>query len=74
MREKSSNASNFETLPLTSFYLLSDVLILSQFVDSQGRMIDRVTVGICKRQYKRLDKLVRMAQKAGLMGDKDQYK
>ena len=57
--------------PSELMVFLPDVLILAQFVDSEGKMIDRYTVGMCKRQYVRVGKLVRMAQKAGLMEGRD---
>ncbi|XP_013145306.1 PREDICTED: 28S ribosomal protein S18a, mitochondrial [Papilio polytes] len=45
----------------------TDVLILSQFVRSDGCMLPRRITGLCKRQQKKIGKLVTMAQKAGLM-------
>ena len=49
----------------------SDVLILEQFVDSDGEQLPRSLTKLCKRQHYRIGKLVGMAQKAGLMGSKD---
>lgn len=43
----------------------TDVLILSQFVRSDGCMLPRRITGLCKRQQKKIGKLVTMAQKAG---------
>ena len=44
---------------------LQDVLILSQFVRSDGCMIPRRITGLCKMQQKKIGILVAMAQKAG---------
>lgn len=44
----------------------TDVLILSQFVRSDGCMLPRRITGLCRRQQKKIGKLVTMAQKAGL--------
>lgn len=43
----------------------TDVLILSQFVRSDGCMLPRRVTGLCKRQQKRVGTLVTMAHKAG---------
>jgi small subunit ribosomal protein S18 len=53
--------------------VVSDVLILDQFVDSKGHMIPREITGMCKRQHFRMNKLIGMAQKAGIMGLKDKF-
>uniref|UniRef100_A0A182VX72 Large ribosomal subunit protein mL66 n=1 Tax=Anopheles minimus TaxID=112268 RepID=A0A182VX72_9DIPT len=45
----------------------TDVLILSQYVRSDGCMLPRRVTGLCKRQQRRMGALVTMAQKAGLM-------
>ncbi|CAD7092859.1 unnamed protein product [Hermetia illucens] len=45
----------------------TDVLVLSQFVRSDGCMLPRRITGLCKRQQKRIGTMVSMAQKAGLM-------
>ncbi|KAB0803607.1 hypothetical protein PPYR_00577 [Photinus pyralis] len=45
----------------------TDVLIISQFVRSDGCMLPRRVTGLCRRQQKRMSILVAMAQKAGLM-------
>lgn len=45
----------------------TDVLILSQFVRSDGCILPRRVTGLCKRQQRRIGALVIMAQKAGLM-------
>ena len=51
----------------------TDLLILEQFVDSEGELMPRKLTKLCERQHYRLNKLVGMAQKAGLMGSKDKY-
>lgn len=43
----------------------TDVLILSQFLRSDGCMLPRRITGLCKPQQKRVSTLVAMAQKAG---------
>lgn len=43
----------------------TDVLILSQFVRSDGCMLPRRITGLCKRQQKKMGTMVSMAQKAG---------
>lgn len=43
----------------------TDVLILSQFVRSDGCMLPRRITGLCRRQQKKVGKMVTMAQKAG---------
>ncbi|XP_063826092.1 large ribosomal subunit protein mL66 [Ostrinia nubilalis] len=45
----------------------TDVLILSQFVRSDGCMLPRRITQLCSRQQKKIGKMVTMAQKAGLM-------
>lgn len=45
----------------------TDVLILSQFVRSDGCMLPRRITGLCKIQQKRVSTMVTMAHKAGLM-------
>ncbi|XP_051170448.1 28S ribosomal protein S18a, mitochondrial [Leptopilina boulardi] len=45
----------------------TDVLILSQFVRSDGCMLPQRITGLCKVQQVRMSKLVAMAHKAGLM-------
>ncbi|XP_062563050.1 large ribosomal subunit protein mL66 isoform X2 [Armigeres subalbatus] len=45
----------------------TDVLILSQYLRSDGCMLPRRVTGLCKRQQRRIGSLVIMAQKAGLM-------
>ena len=43
------------------------MLILSQFVRSDGCMLPRRITGLSKQQQKRVGTMVTMAQKAGLM-------
>lgn len=43
----------------------TDVLILSQFVRSDGCMLPKRITGLCNRQQKKIGKMVSMAQKAG---------
>ncbi|XP_005178094.1 large ribosomal subunit protein mL66 [Musca domestica] len=45
----------------------TDVLILSQYVRSDGCMLPKRITGLCNRQQKKIGTLVTMAQKAGLM-------
>ncbi|XP_037084826.1 28S ribosomal protein S18a, mitochondrial-like [Pollicipes pollicipes] len=45
----------------------TDVLILSQFLRSDGCMMPRRVTGVCRLQQRRVQQLVAMAQKAGLM-------
>ncbi|XP_078035700.1 mitochondrial ribosomal protein S18A [Augochlora pura] len=45
----------------------TDVLILSQFLRSDGCILPRRITGLCKVQQKRISKMVLMAQSAGLM-------
>lgn len=45
----------------------TDVLILSQYLRTDGCMLPRRITGLCKRQQKKMSMLVAMAQKAGLM-------
>lgn len=45
----------------------TDVLILSQYVRSDGCMLPRRITGLCRRQQRKMGTLVTMAQKAGLM-------
>uniref|UniRef100_A0A1B6CLE2 Large ribosomal subunit protein mL66 n=1 Tax=Clastoptera arizonana TaxID=38151 RepID=A0A1B6CLE2_9HEMI len=45
----------------------TDVLILCQFLRSDGCMLPRRVTGLCKIQQRRVTTMVAMAQKAGLM-------
>jgi len=53
------------TLDLNLKY--TDVLILSQFVRPDGRIVPRRITGVCKAQQTELTFLITMAKKAGLM-------
>ncbi|KAL4716734.1 hypothetical protein ACJJTC_004853 [Scirpophaga incertulas] len=71
----SETATNIEYSDKKSCYMCAlgldvkhtDVLILSQFVRSDGCMLPRRITGLCRRQQKKIGKMVSMAQKAGLM-------
>lgn len=43
----------------------TDVLILSQYLRSDGCMLPRRITGLCRVQQKKMGKMVTMAQKAG---------
>jgi len=45
----------------------TDVLILTQFVDSRGKGLPRYVTKLCRKQHRRLSYLLVMAEKAGLM-------
>lgn len=45
----------------------TDVLILSQFMRSNGSILPRRVTGLCGKQQRRITWLIIMAQKAGLM-------
>ncbi|KAK9886296.1 hypothetical protein WA026_015806 [Henosepilachna vigintioctopunctata] len=45
----------------------TDVLILSQFIRSDGCMMPKRITGLCNKQQRRISSLVTMAQKSGLM-------
>ncbi|KAF3422671.1 hypothetical protein E2986_12611 [Frieseomelitta varia] len=45
----------------------TDVLILNQFVTSEGNILPRRVTGLCEMQQKRISSLILMAQHAGLM-------
>ncbi|XP_011640153.1 39S ribosomal protein S18a, mitochondrial [Pogonomyrmex barbatus] len=45
----------------------TDVLILKQFIQSNGEMLPRNITKLCKVQHKRMSILVKMAQAAGLL-------
>lgn len=53
-------------LILSYSYVSQDVLILSQFLRTDGCMLPRRITGLCDVQQKRITVLVAMAQKAGL--------
>ncbi|CAL8111434.1 unnamed protein product [Orchesella dallaii] len=45
----------------------TDVLIISQFVNSKGKQLPREVTGLCREKHKRMDYLIVMAEKAGLI-------
>jgi small subunit ribosomal protein S18 len=47
----------------------TDVLILSQYLRTDGCILPRRITKLCKRQQKKITYLVAMAQKAGLMSN-----
>merc|ERR1712212_544912 len=52
----------------------TDVLIISQFMDSEGKILDKELTGLCQRQHTRVDKLIKMAAKSGLFPkEQDQF-
>lgn len=53
----------------------TDILILIQFMDNEGKVISREITGLCKRQHNRMSKLIKMAAKAGLFPEnKDMFR
>ncbi|XP_076659757.1 mitochondrial ribosomal protein S18A [Halictus rubicundus] len=48
----------------------TDVLILSQFLRSNGSILPRRITGLCKIQQERISSMILMAQRAGLMPKK----
>jgi len=53
----------------------TDVLIISQFMDSSGKIMDKEVTGLCQRQHVRVNKLIKMAAKAGLLPkEQDQFR
>ncbi|XP_039198677.1 39S ribosomal protein S18a, mitochondrial [Crotalus tigris] len=50
-------------------YDYMDVLLLSQFINSTGRMIPRNITGLCKEEHKKIKVCVQMAHRAGLLPD-----
>ena len=42
------------------------MLILAQFMDSKGQIMDKDVTGLCLRQHIRVEKLIKMAAKSGL--------
>jgi len=59
--------------PLMSKVAHTDVLILDQFTDSRGCVYPGDELKICQRQWARILRLVKMAQRAGLMPGKEFY-
>uniref|UniRef100_A0A7M4EYF4 Large ribosomal subunit protein mL66 n=1 Tax=Crocodylus porosus TaxID=8502 RepID=A0A7M4EYF4_CROPO len=48
-------------------YNYEDVLLLIQFIHSDGRMLPRRITGLCKEEHKKIVVCVKMAQRAGLL-------
>ena len=44
----------------------TDILIISQFVRSDGRMLPRRVTALCRKEQRRMSSLVAMAHKAGI--------
>ena len=71
----SGNCHPLCRLPFVHEIKHTDVLILDQFVGKNGEIIPRKVTGLCRRQHYRMNKLIRMAQKAGLFPpEKDVYR
>ena len=77
---KCSDKSNSKCHPLCQLPFVheikhTDVLILDQFLGKNGEIIPRNVTGLCRRQHYRMNKLIKMAQKAGLFPpEKDLYR
>ncbi|XP_026551343.1 39S ribosomal protein S18a, mitochondrial [Pseudonaja textilis] len=50
-------------------YDYMDVLLLSQFITSEGEMIPRNITGLCEEEHKKIRVCVEMAHRAGLLPD-----
>ncbi|XP_061756748.1 39S ribosomal protein S18a, mitochondrial isoform X2 [Nerophis ophidion] len=48
---------------------LTDVLLLSQFINSDGGMLPRKITGLCLEEHKKIVVCVKMAHRAGLLPD-----
>lgn len=48
-------------------FFLKDVLILNQFIESNGTLMTQEVTGLCRRSYKKVEKLVEQAQSARLL-------
>ncbi|XP_056424658.1 39S ribosomal protein S18a, mitochondrial [Hyla sarda] len=46
-----------------------DVLVLSQFIRSDGGMLPRKVTGLCTEEHKKVEACVKMAHRAGLFPD-----
>jgi len=69
----SSNPGECRECPLCKLGLVvghTDVLIISQFINSKGKQLPRTVTGLCREQHRRMDYLIVMAEKAGLI-DRD---
>jgi len=45
----------------------TDVLIINQFINSKGKLLPRTVTGLCNDQHRRMEYLIVMAEKAGLI-------
>lgn len=51
-----------------------DVLILNQFISSEGDMVPQHITGLCDREHIKVKNAIKMAQRANLLpGEEDQY-
>ncbi|XP_053246928.1 28S ribosomal protein S18a, mitochondrial-like [Podarcis raffonei] len=48
-------------------YSYKDVLLLSQFITSEGRMLPRRVTGLCTEEHRKVEVCVKMAHQAGLL-------
>ncbi|XP_053238845.1 39S ribosomal protein S18a, mitochondrial isoform X1 [Podarcis raffonei] len=48
-------------------YSYEDVLLLSQFITSEGRMLPRRVTGLCTEEHRKVEVCVKMAHRAGLL-------
>ena len=51
-----------------SFFFLQDVLILRQFLTTDGDLLPRKITGLCYNQHKGIRKSVEQAKRAGKIG------
>jgi hypothetical protein len=45
----------------------TDVLIIGQFINSKGKQLPQEVTGLCLQQHRRMQYLIVMAEKAGLI-------
>ncbi|XP_018117631.1 mitochondrial ribosomal protein S18A L homeolog isoform X1 [Xenopus laevis] len=50
-------------------YTYTDVLLLSQFIRSDGGMLPRRVTGLCMEEHRKVETCVKMAHRAGLLPD-----
>ncbi|XP_053238846.1 39S ribosomal protein S18a, mitochondrial isoform X2 [Podarcis raffonei] len=50
-------------------YSYEDVLLLSQFITSEGRMLPRRVTGLCTEEHRKVEVCVKMAHRAGTLPD-----
>jgi len=72
-----SSTSECESCPLCRLNLTrlsyTDVLILNQFIESNGKLMSAAESGLCFRQYGKVKHLVRQAQKCQLLPRPSDY-